>query len=125
LPTISILLFLCLRWAKFSSKPPVTNPDVRAALEAVRAAGFDVTGSRAGYFAFAGTRLLVRYRRHTVCDKYRLRRPEAFEPRFIRFRNVGYPYLELGATQTRIKQAELRRSQAQRELSFCAAQDPR
>jgi len=25
------------------------NPDVRAALEGVRAAGFDVTGARAGY----------------------------------------------------------------------------
>ena len=94
------------------------NPDVRAALEAVRAAGFDVTGARAGYFPS----LALDY--WYGIDAIRFATNSDFNGR--RLSNLGssasatvvIPIWNWGATQTRIKQAELRRSQAQRELSL-------
>jgi len=94
------------------------NPDVRAALEAVRAAGFDVTGSRAGYLPS----LALDY--WYGIDAIRFATNTDFNGR--KLSNLGssasatlvIPIWNWGATQTRIKQAELRRSQAQRELSF-------
>ena len=94
------------------------NPDVRAALEAVRAAGFDVTGARAGYFPS----LALDY--WYGIDAIRFATNSDFNGR--RLSNLGssasatvvIPIWNWGATQTRIKQAELRRSQVQRELSL-------
>lgn len=94
------------------------NPDVRAALEAVRAAGFDVTGARAGYLPS----LALDY--WYGIDAMRFATNTDFNGR--RLSNLGssasatlvIPIWNWGATQTRIKQAELRRSQAQRELSL-------
>jgi len=94
------------------------NPDVRAALEAVRAAGFDVTGARAGYLPS----LTLDY--WYGIDAIRFATNTDFNGR--KLSNLGssasatlvIPIWNWGATQTRIKQAELRRSQAQRELSF-------
>ena len=94
------------------------NPDVRAALEVVRAAGFDVTGARAGYFPS----LALDY--WYGIDAIRFATNSDFNGR--RLSNLGssasatvvIPIWNWGATQTRIKQAELRRSQVQRELSL-------
>ncbi len=94
------------------------NPDVRAALEAVRAAGFDVTGARAGYLPS----LALDY--WYGIDAIRFATNTDFNGR--KLSNLGssasatlvIPIWNWGATQTRIKQAELRRSQAQRELSL-------
>ena len=94
------------------------NPDVRAALEAVRAAGFDVTGARAGYLPS----LALDY--WYGIDAMRFATNTDFNGR--KLSNLGssasaalvIPIWNWGATQTRIKQAELRRSQAQRELSL-------
>jgi outer membrane protein TolC len=94
------------------------NPDVRAALEVVRAAGFDVTGARAGYLPS----LTLDY--WYGIDAIRFATNTDFNGR--KLSNLGssasatlvIPIWNWGATQTRIKQAELRRSQAQRELSF-------
>ena len=94
------------------------NPDVRAALEVVRAAGFDVTGARAGYLPS----LALDY--WYGIDAIRFATNSDFNGR--RLSNLGssasatvvIPIWNWGATQTRIMQAELRRSQAQRELSL-------
>jgi outer membrane protein TolC len=94
------------------------NPDVRAALEAVRAAGFDVTGARAGYLPS----LALDY--WYGIDATRFATNTDFNGR--KLSSLGssasatlvIPIWNWGATQTRIKQAELRRSQAQRELSL-------
>jgi outer membrane protein TolC len=94
------------------------NPDVRAALAAVREAGAGVTGARAGYLPS----LSLDY-------WYGIDAPQFAANTVIngqKFSNLGssasatlnIPIWNWGATQSRIKQAELRRSQAQRELSL-------
>jgi outer membrane protein TolC len=91
------------------------NPDVRAALEAVREANSDVTGARAGYLPS----LSLDYWYGIDAPQYAVNGPNGVS-------NLGsaaaatltLPIWNWGATQSRIKQAQLRRSQAQRELSL-------
>jgi outer membrane protein TolC len=91
------------------------NPDVRAALEAARAAGFDVTGARAGYLPS----LSVDYWYGIDAPQFAVNGPGGVS-------NLGssaaatlnIPIWNWGMTQSRIKQAELRRDQAKRELSL-------
>lgn len=91
------------------------NPDVRAALEAARAAGFDVTAARAGYLpSFSAD-----YWYGIDAPQFAVNGPGGVS-------NLGtsaaatlnIPIWNWGVTQSRIKQAELRRAQAQRELSL-------
>jgi outer membrane protein TolC len=91
------------------------NPDVRAALEAVRAAGSDVTTARAGYLPS----LSLDYWYGIDAAQFAVNGPNGVS-------NLGsaaaatlnIPIWNWGATQSRIKQAELRRTQAKRELSL-------
>lgn len=91
------------------------NPDVRAALENARAAGFDVTAARAGYLPS----LSADYWYGIDAPQFAVNGPGGIS-------NLGssaaatlnIPIWNWGATQSRIKQAELRRDQAKRELSF-------
>ena len=91
------------------------NPDVRAALETVRAAGFDLTGARAGYLPS----LSFDYWYGIDAPQFAVNGPNGIS-------NLGtsvlgtltIPIWNWGATQSRVKQDELRRAQAQRELSF-------
>src|SRR5215471_2749407 len=91
------------------------NPDVRAALENMRAAGFGVTGARAGYLPS----LSVDYWYGIDAPQFAVNGPGGVS-------NLGssaaatlnIPIWNWGATQSRIKQAQLRRAQAQRELSL-------
>src|SRR5262249_30417981 len=91
------------------------NPDVRAALESARAAGFDVTSARAGYLPSFS----MDYWYGIDAAQFAVNAPN-------RISNLGssiagslnIPIWNWGATQSRIKQAELRRAQAQRELSL-------
>ncbi len=94
------------------------NPDLRAALAAVQASNHDVFGARAGYFPsltldyFYGIDA-ARFATHTVFNGQK-------------FSNLGssavatldIPIWNWGTTQSRVKQAELRRDQAKRELSL-------
>jgi outer membrane protein TolC len=91
------------------------NPDVRAALEAVRAANADVTGARAGYLPS----LSLDYWYGIDAERFAVNGPNGVS-------NLGtaaaatlnIPIWNWGATQSRVKQADLRRAQAQRELSL-------
>jgi outer membrane protein TolC len=91
------------------------NPEVRAALEAVRAAGSEVTFARAGYLPS----LALDYWYGIDATKFAVNDPKGVS-------NLGssaaatlnIPIWNWGATQSRIKQAELRRTQAKRELSL-------
>ncbi|PYV89832.1 MAG: hypothetical protein DMG90_10350, partial [Acidobacteria bacterium] len=91
------------------------NPDVRAALEAVRAAGSDVTAARAAYLPS----LSLDYWYGIDAAQFAVNGPNGLS-------NLGssaaatlnIPIWNWGATQSRIKQAELRRTQAKRELSL-------
>jgi outer membrane protein TolC len=91
------------------------NPDLRAALAAVQQAGHDVTGARAGYLPS----LSFDYFYGIDATRFAVNNE-------IGFSNLGssvlatvnIPIWNWGATQSRIKQAELRRTQSQRELSL-------
>jgi outer membrane protein len=90
------------------------NPEIRAALETVREAGYDVTAARAGYLPSLSLDYF-----------YGIDAPN-FATRSLGFQNLGYsavatlniPIWNWGATQSRVKQAELRREQSKRELSY-------
>jgi outer membrane protein TolC len=91
------------------------NPDLRAALAFVQQAGHDVTGARGGYLPS----LSFDY-------WYGIDAPQFAVNGASGVSNLGssaaatvnIPIWNWGATQSRIKQAELRRKQAQRELSL-------
>jgi outer membrane protein len=96
------------------------NPEVRAALEATRAAGDDVTAARAGYLPALG----LDYWYGIDAENFGVNFPKTFNGQT--YSNLGssisatlnIPIWNWGATQSRVKQAELRRAQAKRELSF-------
>ena len=95
------------------------NPDLRAALAAVQQAGHDVFGARAGYFPA----LSIDY--FYGIDAAHFAANTAI-PGNGKVSNLGssivatlnIPVWNWGTTQSRVKQAELRRAQSQRELSF-------
>jgi outer membrane protein TolC len=94
------------------------NPDVRAALAAVREAGASVTGARAGYLPSLSLDYWYgidapRFAANTVINGQKLSNLGSSASA-----TLSIPIWNWGATQSRIKQAELRRSQAQRELSL-------
>src|SRR5712692_14794 len=94
------------------------NPDVRAALEAVRAAGSDVTVARAAYLPSLSLDYwygidAAQFAANTVINGQKLSNLGSSASA-----TLVIPIWNWGATQSRIKQAELRRSQAQRELSL-------
>jgi outer membrane protein TolC len=94
------------------------NPDLRAALEAVRQSRYDVFGARAGYLPSLSFDYFYgidapRFATHTVLTGER-------------FSNLGYSWLATlnipiwnwGTTQSKVKQAELKQDQAKREFSL-------
>ena len=96
------------------------NPDVRAALEATHAAGHDVTAARAGYLPALG----LDYWYGIDAPNFGVNFPMRVNGQT--FSNVGssvsatlnIPIWNWGTTQSKVKQAELRRAQANRELSL-------
>jgi outer membrane protein TolC len=91
------------------------NPDVRAALETVHAAGADVTGARAGYLPS----LSLDYWYGIDAPQFAVNGPNGVSNLgSSAAATINIPIWNWGATQSRIRQAELRRTQAQRELSL-------
>ena len=96
------------------------NPDVRAAVEAARAAGHDVLAARAAYLPSLG----LDYWYGIDAPNFGVNFPTKVNGQT--FSNLGssasatldIPIWNWGATQSKVKQAELRRAQAQRELSL-------
>jgi outer membrane protein TolC len=94
------------------------NPDLGAALAAVREAGSGVTGARAGYLPSVALDYWYgidapRFAANSVINGQKLSNLGSSASA-----TLSIPIWNWGATQSRIKQAELRRSQAQRELSL-------
>ncbi len=91
------------------------NPDLRAALAAVQQAGHEVTGARAGYLPS----LSFDYFYGIDATRFAVNNENGFSNLGTSaLATVNIPIWNWGATQSRIKQAELRRAQAQRELSL-------
>jgi outer membrane protein TolC len=95
------------------------NPDVRAALEMVRESNHDVFAMRAGYLPS----LSFDYFYGIDAERFAV---NSVAPNGQKFSNLGssvvatlnIPVWNWGTTQSRVKQAELRRGQAKRELSL-------
>jgi outer membrane protein TolC len=95
------------------------NPDVRAALAATQQTNHDVFGARAGYFPA----LAIDYFYGIDAPRFAV---NTAAPGGRKISNLGssivatlnIPVWNWGTTQSRVKQAELRRDQAQRELSL-------
>jgi outer membrane protein TolC len=91
------------------------NPDLRAALAAVQQAGHDVTGARGGYLPS----LSFDYWYGIDAPQFAVNGPNGVSNLgSSAAATINIPIWNWGATQSRIKQAELRRAQAQRELSL-------
>src|SRR2546425_12363787 len=91
------------------------NPDLRAALAAVQQAGHDVTGARAGYLPS----LSFDYFYGIDATRFAVNSEQGLSNLGTSaLATVNIPIWNWGATQSHIKQAELRRAQAQRELSL-------
>ena len=90
------------------------NPDLRAALAAVQQAGHDVTGARGGYLPS----LSFDYWYGIDAPQFAVNGSNGSNLGSSAVATVNIPIWNWGATQSRVKQAELRRTQAQRELSL-------
>jgi outer membrane protein TolC len=90
------------------------NPDLRAALESVKAAGHEVTASRAAYMPS----LSLDYFYGIDATHFATRTDGVSNLGSSAVATVVIPVWNWGATQSRVRQAELRRDQARRELSL-------
>jgi outer membrane protein TolC len=105
---------------EFEAQAANENPEIRAALATVQAAGQDVNAARAGYLPTVG----LDYWYGIDAQRYATYTPPI--PPNGRIQNLGssamasltLPLWNWGATQSRVRQAELRRDQAKVELSF-------
>jgi outer membrane protein TolC len=106
---------------EFESQAAHENPEIRAALAAVQAANQDVTAARAGYLPT----ITLDYFYGIDAERYATYTP-ATPPDTGRFPNLGtstlvaltLPLWNWGATQSQVRQAELRRDQTKVELSY-------
>lgn len=94
------------------------NPELRAALAGVQQAGHEVTDARAGYLPSLGLDYFygidsARFATNSVIDDQKIHNLGSSASA-----TLNIPIWNWGATQSRVKQAELRRAQAQRELSL-------
>ncbi|MGA9799041.1 MAG: TolC family protein [Terriglobales bacterium] len=90
------------------------NPDIRAALETAREAGYGVTASRAAYLPS----LSFDYFYGIDATRFATRTDGVSNLGSSVVATVNIPIWNWGATQSRVKQAELQRDQAKRELSL-------
>jgi len=96
------------------------NPDIRAALAAVKAAGYDVNSARAGYLPSVG----LDYWYGIDAEHYATYGETLSDG--ARLKNLGssamasltLPLWNWGLTQSRVRQAEIRRDQSKLELSL-------
>ncbi len=107
--------------AEFEAQAAHDNPEIRSALAVVQAAGHEVNTARAGYLPS----ITLDYWYGIDAERYATYTP-ATPPETARIPNLGssalasltLPLWNWGATQSRVKQAELRREQTKVELSY-------
>jgi outer membrane protein TolC len=103
---------------EFEAQAAHENLDIRAALSAVQAAGQDVNSARAGYLPSVSLDYWYgidaeRYATYTATADSKLKNLGASA-----MATLNLPIWNWGATQSRVRQAELKRDQAKLELSF-------
>jgi outer membrane protein TolC len=104
--------------AEVQAQAARNNPDVRAAMAAVQGANYEVLGARAGYFPS----LVLDYFYGIDASHFAVNTvAHGHEVRNLGTSIMGtlnIPVWNWGSTHSRIKQAQLRRTQAQSELSL-------
>jgi outer membrane protein TolC len=90
------------------------NPDIRAALATVQEAGYDVTGARAGYLPS----LSLDFFYGIDASRFAVRTDGNTNLGFSALATLNIPIWNWGATQSKVRQAELRQAQMKRELSL-------
>jgi len=90
------------------------NPDIRAALETVKAAGHSVAAARAGYLPA----LNLDYFYGIDAEHFATRTDSISNLGSSAVATLNIPIWNWGATQSKVKQAELQRDQTKRELSL-------
>jgi outer membrane protein TolC len=104
---------------EFEAQAAQSNPDVRAALATVQAAGHDVNAARAGYLPS----ISLDYFYGIDAAQYAVNGPLISGSKTSNLgssaiASLSLPVWNWGATQSRVRSAELQRTQAKRELSF-------
>jgi outer membrane protein len=94
------------------------NPDVGAALAAVQQAGHDVFGARAGYFPALSIDYFYGIDAAHFAVNTAIPGGKVSNLGSSIVATLNIPVWNWGTTQSRVKQAELRRAQSKRELSF-------
>jgi outer membrane protein TolC len=103
---------------EFEAQAAVQNPDVRASLAASQAAGFDLAAARAGYLPnitldyFYGIDA-ANYATYTTTPEGKLQNLGSSA-----VASLNLPIWNWGATQSKVRQAELKRDLAKKELSY-------
>ena len=90
------------------------NPEIRAALETVKAAGHSVVAARAGYLPSLG----LDYFYGIDATRFATRTDGLSNLGSSAVATLNIPIWNWGVTQSKVKQAELRRDQTKRELSL-------
>ena len=99
---------------EFQQQAAQNNPDVRAALEAVQVTNAEVNGERGGYLPS----LSVDYFYGIDAVRFATKTDGVNNLGSSAVATLSIPIWNWGATQSRVRQAELRRTQAKRELSL-------
>jgi outer membrane protein TolC len=104
---------------EFEAQAAQSNPEVRAALASVQAAGHDVNAARAGYLPSIN----LDYFYGIDAPQYAVNGPLVDGSHVSNLgssyvASLSLPVWNWGATQSRVRSAELQRTQAKRELSF-------
>jgi outer membrane protein TolC len=99
---------------EFQEQAARNNPEVRAALAAVQVSNAEVNGERAGYLPS----LSVDYFYGIDAARFATKTDGVNNLGSSAVATVSIPIWNWGATQSRVRQAELRKAQAKRELSL-------
>ncbi|HET6930401.1 MAG TPA: TolC family protein [Candidatus Acidoferrum sp.] len=105
---------------EFEAQAAQSNPEVRAALAAVQAAGHDVNAARAGYLPSISLDYFygIDAAQYAVHDGVATNGSKISNLGSSALASLTLPVWNWGATQSRVRSAELQRNQAKRELSF-------
>lgn len=101
-------------FAEVQARAARDNPDLRAALETVKAEDHSVLAARAGYMPS----LSLDYFYGIDATHFATKTDGIWNPGSSAIATLNIPIWNWGATQSKIKQSELKRDQAKRELSL-------
>jgi outer membrane protein TolC len=99
---------------EFTRAAEANNPELRAANASLRAAGFDVSAARGGYFPT----LTIDYFYGIDANHFATRTDGLQNLGFAAVATLNIPVWNWGANRSKVVQADLKRKQAQRELSL-------